>query len=109
MNALRQQLSRRLAALGVEERPWPGRDDGFAGLFYRGKEFAHFHSWSEIDIRLGQRTIAREGLVRAPTSTVHPGRSATSPWYEMAIGSAADVEEVVRLVGIAVAELERKR
>src|SRR6516162_1897889 len=41
---LRVQLIKRLARLGVEHRPMPGRDDGFASLCYAGKTFAHFHN-----------------------------------------------------------------
>lgn len=102
MNAFRTSLSSRLRALSVEERAWPGRNDGFASLHYKGKEFAHFHNWTEIDIRLGKNTIKREQLVRSPHSTVHPGRADSSPWYEMTLGGAADVEEAIRLIKIAI-------
>lgn len=102
MNTFRARLSSRLRSLSVEERTWPGRDDGFASLHYRGKEFAHFHDWTEIDIRLGKNTIKREQLVRTPHSTVHPGRSDSSPWYEMTLDSEADVEEAIRLITIAI-------
>jgi len=102
VNPLRIILSQRLRELAVEERAWPGRDDGFASLLFEGKEFAHFHNWSEIDIRLGKDAIGREGLVHPADSKVHPGRSKNSPWYEMRILSAADVDEVVRLVKIAI-------
>jgi len=59
VNALRKDLSKRLRKLAVEERAWPGRDDGFASLLFEGKELAHFHNWSEIDIRLGKAAIRR--------------------------------------------------
>ena len=102
MNALRKSLSRRLREIAVEERAWPGRDDGFASLLFGGKEFAHFHTWCEIDIRLGKVAIARERLEHPANSTVHPGRSRNSPWYEMKILTAADVDEAVRLVKVAI-------
>jgi hypothetical protein len=102
MNAFRNSLSQRLRELAVEERAWPGREDGFASLLFDGKEFAHFHNWCEIDIRLGKDTIKRERLRHPSDSKVHPGRSKNSPWYEMPILSAADVNEVVRLVEIAI-------
>jgi hypothetical protein len=86
----------------VEERAWPGREDGFASLLFNGKEFAHFHHWCEIDIRLGKDAIRREGLMHPADSKVHPGRSGNSPWYEMTILNAADVNEAVRLVKIAI-------
>jgi hypothetical protein len=102
VNALRRSLSQQLRELAVEERAWPGRDDGFASLLFDGKEFAHFHNWSEIDIRLGKDVIKRERLARPVDSKVHPGRSKNSPWYEMKILSAADVDEALRLVKVAI-------
>lgn len=107
VNPLRENLSKRLRELSVEERAWPGRDDGFASLLFKGQEFAHFHDWCEIDIRLGKQVIARERLERAAVSRVHPGRSKSSPWFEMRLNSAADVDEAVRLVKIAILGLGR--
>ncbi|HKE95001.1 MAG TPA: luciferase family protein [Povalibacter sp.] len=101
-SALRNRLSQKLRELGVEERAWPGRDDGFASLLFRGQEFAHFHTHCEIDVRLGKDVIRRERLVHPSDSTVHPGRSRNSPWYEMKVSSATDVDEAVRLVQIAI-------
>jgi len=109
MNALRKTLSQRLRELAVEERFWPGRDDGFAALIFNGKEFAHFHDWCEIDIRLGKDVIQRERLVHPASSTVHPGRAKGSPWYEMRIQNAADVDEALRLVTVAILGLRGKK
>jgi hypothetical protein len=108
MNSLRNTLSKRLRELGVEEHAEPGRDDGFASLSFRGKEFAHFHTDSEIDIRLGKDVIRRERLVHPSDSTVHPDRSKNSPWYEMKLSTASDVEAVVRLVTIAIQGIQPK-
>ncbi|HEX5160624.1 MAG TPA: luciferase family protein [Steroidobacteraceae bacterium] len=102
MNALRKSISQRLQELGVEERAWPGRDDGFASLVYRGKDFAHFHHDGEIDIRLGKEVIRREKLAHPADSVVHPERAAGSPWYEMKLRTAADVDEAIRLVRLAI-------
>jgi len=102
MNTLRNTLSRKIRELGVEERAWPGRDDGFASLFYQGKEFAHFHAGCELDIRLGKEVIRRERLTPLPDSAVHPDRARSSPWHEMRISSASDVQEAVRLIQLAV-------
>lgn len=109
MKDLRNSLSQRLRELGIEERAWPGRDDGFASLLFRGKEFAHFHTHCEIDIRLGKEVIKREHLVHRTQSTVHPDRSSNSPWYEMEVRSPSDVEEAIRLVQIAVQGLQAKK
>jgi hypothetical protein len=103
-NALRSSLIKKLGELGVEERQWPGRDDGFASLLYRGKDIAHFHSNCELDLRLGKDNIKREGLRPLPDSTVHPGRAKSSPWQEIRFASEADVLEVVRLVKLAIQE-----
>ena len=40
MRQLRSDLVTRLNELGVEERAWPGRDDGFSSLVFAGKETA---------------------------------------------------------------------
>jgi Family of unknown function (DUF5519) len=108
LTPLRAELSRRLQDLGVEERAWPGRDDGFASLLFGGKDFAHFHSDDEIDIRLGKKVMLREGLVHRPDSTVHPGRSKSSPWYELTMRNKSDVDKAVRLVTLALSELKRR-
>jgi len=105
MNPLRKQLSQKLRKLGVEERAWPGRDDGFASLSFGGNEFAHFHNDHEIDIRLGKDLIRRERLVHHAESTVHPKRSKNSPWFEKRIQTKADVEETLRLITLALKEL----
>jgi hypothetical protein len=102
MSTLRKSISEKLHALGVEERAWPGRDDGFASLSYRGKEFAHFHNEGEIDIRLGKDAIKREHLVHPADSIVHPDRAKGSPWYEMKLRTVADVDEAIRLVRLAI-------
>ena len=102
-------MSKKLRELAVEERTLPGRDDGFASLHFKGHEFAHFHDESEIDIRLGKDTIKRECLVRSAQSKVHPNRSKSSPWYEIVLASAADVDEVIRLVKIAILELKDRK
>ncbi len=56
---LRSELIRRLERLGVGHRPLPGRDDGFASLFFGGKDFAHFHNDHELDVRLGVTRLVR--------------------------------------------------
>ena len=106
VSVLRSSLGQRLRELGVEERAWPGRDDGFASLLYRGKEFAHFHTDQELDIRLGKDVIKREGLKPLSDSTVHPGRAKGSPWQEFRIITAEDVRQAIRLVQLAIEGLK---
>jgi luciferase-like monooxygenase len=102
---LRDQLVQRLAKLGVEHRPLPGRDDGFASLCYAGKTFAHFHNDNEIDIKLTRSLIEREGLVHPPDSKVHPDRSRSSHWIEVRFTAAKQVDRVVELVKLAIEQL----
>jgi hypothetical protein len=107
MNRLRDELIKRLAGLGVEHRPMPGRDDGFASLFYRDKPFAHFHSNNdnELDLRLTRAIIEREGLTHPPDSTVHPGRSKRSQWIEVRYTTQRQLDHVVKLVKLAIEQL----
>ncbi len=102
MNALRKTLSQKIRDLGVEERAWPGRDDGFSALLYKGKDIAHFHSDCELDIRLGKVVKTREGLKPLPDSTVHPTRAIGSPWHEFRIFTESDVNEAIRLLRFAI-------
>lgn len=101
----RTQLMRELNKIGVEEQRVPGRDDGFAGLVFRGKEIGHFHDDREVDLRLGKALIAREKLQHPPDSRVHPKRSKSSPWIEVRLENLSDVEKVVRLVRLSIAAL----
>jgi hypothetical protein len=105
MAHLRDQLVRQLKKLGVEDRPLPGRDDGFSSLIYDGKEFAHFHDDKELDIRLTKNIINREGLVHPADSRVHPNRSRNSQWIEVRFSKPADLERIVRLVKLAIEQI----
>jgi hypothetical protein len=79
----------RLAALGVEHRPVPGREDGFSSLCYGGEAFAHFHNDNELDIRLTRSIIDRKGLAHPRNSVAHPNRTNKSHWIELRRGHAA--------------------
>ena len=102
MANLQKLLIDRLAKLGVEHVPCPDRNDGFCGLRYAGKEFAHFHSFEELDLKLSKSVIRTEGLSHPPDSKVHPNRGANSPWIELRFRRASDLDEIVRLVKIAI-------
>lgn len=102
MADLRGELIRRIEKLGVEHRPLPGRDDGFAALCHGGKAFAHFHNDHELDIRLTKTVIDREGLVHPSDSVVHPNRSRKSHWIEIRFTTSAELDRVVRLVKLAI-------
>jgi hypothetical protein len=109
MANLQRQLIDKLAKLGVERVDYPGRDDGFCGLRYQGREFAHFHSYNELDLKLSRELIQSEGLSHPPDSTVHPTRSASSSWIELRFERATDLDEVIRLVKLALDALIRRR
>jgi hypothetical protein len=102
MATLRARLIELVKEFGVEDRPLPGRADGFSALCFRGTPFAHFHSDNELDIRLTKTVISREGLKHPPGSKVHPKRSKTSPWIEVRFHTPAEVDRVVRLVKMAI-------
>ena len=98
---LQATLISRLINLGVEHVPYPDRHDGFCGLRYGGREFAHFHDFNELDLRLTKELIRSEGLAHPPDSKVHPKRGINSHWIELRFSRQADLDEIVRLVQLA--------
>ena len=105
MAKLRDELVQRLAPLGVEHRPMPGRDDGFASLFYRDRPFAHFHNDNELDIHLTREIIQREGLTHPVDSTVHPGRSSRSLWIEFRFATRRQLDRIVEVIKLLIQHL----
>jgi hypothetical protein len=103
MPRLQDVLISRLVELGVEHVSYPDRDDGFCGLRFNGREIAHFHSFNELDLRLTKKLILSEGLGHPPDSTVHPKRGAGSHWIELRFNRGNDLDEVVRVVQLAMA------
>lgn len=103
--SLRKRLVLELGKLGVEEHAIPGRDDGFAGLTFKGVDIGHFHDDREVDLRLGKQLIASEGLQHSAGSRVHPNRSKRSPWIEVRLESVGDIDKIVRFVKLAIAKL----
>ena len=92
---------------GVSHQEWPERDDGFSTVHYADKEIAHFHSYSEIDIRLGKQLIAEQKLQRPRDSIVHPKRSKNSPYIELPVSSDEDLDRIVQLVTIIASSTRR--
>ena len=61
MNTLKTQLLSAVGkTAGVEDRQSPVA--GGTALFYFGKEFAHFHSDNELDLRLTKKIIQAQRL-----------------------------------------------
>jgi hypothetical protein len=83
----------------------PSRVAGGTALFFRGKEFAHFHHDHEIDLRLTRKVIGELGLSHPARSALHPTRSAASHWIELRFDTADEVHRVAELVRMAIARL----
>ena len=104
MDKLKETLLAELRKIdGVEDRPSPV--SGGTALFYRDKEFAHFHNGNELDLRLTKKQVQLLGLTHPAGSVHHPGRSPNSPWIEIRFQTDDDIAQVKKLVQIAVAQL----
>lgn len=103
MTDLKEKLVRELERIpGVRHQPWPERDDGFSTVHFDGREIAHFHTFNEIDLRLGRRLIKQENLKHPIDSEKHPKRTANSQFIEIRFTNKQDVHKVVRLVRLAI-------
>jgi len=104
MTDLKTELLQELRKIdGVEDRPSPV--SGGSALFYHDKPFAHFHSENELDLRLTKKIIKKLGLSHPPDSVHHPNRSPNSAWIEVRFASTNEIDNVLKLVRLAVAEL----
>jgi len=104
MSDLQQMLIEELRKMDdLEDRPSPV--SGGVALFYRGKEFAHFHNGNELDIRLTAKVIEAQGLSHPVDSIHHPNRSLNSPWIELRFKSPRDFAKIQKLVTLAIAKL----
>ena len=84
----------------------PSKVAGGTALFFRGKEFAHFHHDNEIDLRLTRKVIKDFDLSHPPRSAIHPTRSSSSQWIELGFHSDEDVLRVAHLVRLAIGQLQ---
>lgn len=104
MTVFKQQLLQLLASVeGVTVEPSPVA--GGTALFFRGKEFAHFHHDNELDLRLTKKVILSLGLSHPVGSVHHPVRAVGSPWIEVRFNSEREVQRAAELVELAVAQL----
>ncbi|MBU6953316.1 MULTISPECIES: luciferase family protein [unclassified Hahella] len=104
MRSLREILIEEVEKIsGVKDQPSPVA--GGSALHYNGKEFAHFHHDHELDLKLTKKHIKKEKLMHPQDSTVHPKRSLNSQWIELRFHTQDEVNEVARLVKLAVSEL----
>jgi len=88
---------------GFESRP--SEVAGGTALFYRGKEFAHFHHDAELDLRLTSKVIKSLGLTHPPRSEHHPKRSPSSQWIEVRFTTQEEATRLVQLVKAAIEQL----
>lgn len=94
-----EELDARISGLaGVEPRksPWPNQ----RAYVVAGREFAHFHGRTEIDIRLtrGMQARHRERLRGDPRVGFRGGRS---EWVTFALQEAEDVSVAFELIQLA--------
>ncbi len=97
MTELRKQLECKLLML-TDIKIDTYKDTDLVCVFFKGKEFAHFHSDHVLDIRLSQKIIREEQLSRSINSTKHPDRSKNSRWIEVELYDEEDVDKLVHLV-----------
>lgn len=103
MSSLKHQLLSCLASIeGFEAQP--SKVAGGTALFFRGKEFAHFHDDHEIDLRLTRKLIKSLGLSHPERSQRHPTRAPSSQWIEVRFRTPAEVQRVAELVKLAMAQ-----
>lgn len=105
MTTLKEQLIEKLILIAdVSVDRWKETD--LFGVNYKGKEVAHFQTGagieSELDIRLTAAIIKQEGLIVPVDSESHPTRSKNSRWIIQSYRSAEDLDEMVRLVKLAI-------
>jgi len=106
MSDLKQSLMKALLTIpGITEKVWQGNDGDFSSLSYKNKDFAHFHNDNELDLRLTAKIIKAENISRPNRSKYHPGRSNNSPWIELQFTHSNDIQEIIRLVKLAITQL----
>ncbi|MGJ8654918.1 MAG: luciferase family protein [Akkermansiaceae bacterium] len=94
---LRERFEEGLGELAdVDVGLW--KDTDLMCVFYRGKEFAHFHDHEEIDVRLSQKFIKQEGIRPLVDSPYHLKRSKNSRWVQMRFQTVEEVDDLVVLI-----------
>ncbi|MEO0474637.1 MAG: luciferase family protein [Planctomycetota bacterium] len=74
------------------------KDSDLLCVFYRGKEFAHFHAFVEIDVRLSRAFIKAEGITPLENSPFHTDRSPSSRWVQFEFRSKKQVDGLVEMI-----------
>lgn len=74
------------------------KDSNLVCVYFKGKEFAHFHDAQEIDIRLSQKFARKHQLGSPIISKKHPNRSKNSRWRVMQFTSQEEAEQLFALI-----------
>lgn len=106
MANLKNQLVKKIESNIDEIKVQKDEGSSLLCVFFKGKEFAHFHKDNELDVRLTRSVIKQEGLAHPSNSKQHPNRSPNSQWIELPFKSEADFKEVVRLIQLGVDQLK---
>lgn len=101
MTKLREELISRLDSISGVTLDWY-KDTELLCVYYKGKEVAHFQTDSELDIRLSQSIIKREQLTIPVQSKSHLDRSKNSRWIVQRFELIEDLDELIRLVKLAI-------
>ena|GEM_PF-1715680 len=97
MSNLRKSCEHQLGLLeDVKVGLW--KDSDLMCVFYRGKDFAHFHDQEVIDIRLSQKFIKNEELNPLEDSKYHASRAKKSRWMLMRFKTEEDVANLLSLI-----------
>lgn len=95
--ALRQELERRLLEIPhLSLETW--KDTALLCVLFKGKEVAHFHGQTILDLRLTPKIIREAGLPRAVSARIHPNRSPNSRWICIEVCNQSDIEALLHLV-----------
>lgn len=83
----------------VELGTW--KDTDLVCVFFGGKEIAHFHGETILDLRLSPKIIRQEQVSRAVSTRIHPARSKNSRWICVEFNSPAEIDKLLHLVSRA--------
>ncbi|WP_261841720.1 luciferase domain-containing protein [Aliamphritea ceti] len=107
MSKLKQYLRDMILDIpAVTDQTVQGRNGEFTSFSFKGKEFAHFHTGDELDLRLTKKVIASEQLEHPRNSENHPKRTANSAWIELRFTKEADLQQIIELVTLATRQIK---
>ena len=105
MSALQKQLEKELLKIDDVEIRLYKKDSKLLCVYYKGKEFAHFHDDNELDIRLTHKIIKDYSLVHPTRSKSHPNRSKKTKTMLLPFKDSKQLSELIHIVKLVVQEL----